>query len=325
MHLAVYCPFLVSLLLGAAAPGLARGLPPATAARLLTACSVVAAAASCAALGFLASTVLGQLPALAAAGHWSAGRLAATSPVPRGDALVALAAVCVGAVNGLRVLGARGHAVLALRALGRSLPDSGQLVVVDDDIEAVAVPAGRGRILASRAHLADLPADERRALLLHESAHLAHHHHLYRLAVDLAGAVDPLQRAVRPAVVYATERWADEEAAGAVGDRAVVARVLARSGLRAAGAPRAAWASLAMGRSGSPLVPRVRALLGPAPRQRPELLVAAVALALLAVGSVVHAQEDAETVFDHAVAVPHGDAAPLHLRTASREAAGPGR
>jgi Peptidase family M48 len=314
VRVAVYCPFLVSLLLGVVAPGLAHRLPPATAARVLAASSVVAAAARCAALGFLASTALGQLPALASAGHWSAGRLAATTPVPRAVALAAVVAVAAGAVNGLRVLAVRVLAVRAVRALGRSLPGSGQLVVVDDDIEAVAVPAGRGRIVASRAHLADLPADERRALLLHESAHLTHRHHLYRLAVDLAGAVDLLQRGVRPAVLYATERWADEDAAGAVGDRAVVARVLARSGLRTAGAPRAAWAPLAMGRSGSPLVPRVRALLGPAPRQRPGLLLATAALALVAVASVVHAHEDAEAVFAGAAAAPHGPAG-LHLHT----------
>ena len=100
-----------------------------------------------------------------------------------------------------------------------------------------------------------------------------------------------------------------------VGDRAVVARVLARSGLRASGAPRAAWAALAMGRAGSPLVPRVRALLDPAPRQRPGLVLAAaalLALVALGVGSAVHAQEDTESVFERAMAaapavgaVPH--------------------
>jgi Zn-dependent protease with chaperone function len=183
VHLAVYLPFLTSLLLGAAAPALAHRLPPATATRLLAGSAVLAAAATCAALGFLAATALGRLPELAAAGHWSAGRLAATTPVPLGVGLAAVAAVAVGAVNGLRVLAARGRAGLAVRALGRDLAGGGQLVVVDEDIETVAVPTSGGRILASRAHLAELPADERRALLLHESAHLAHRHHLYRLVV----------------------------------------------------------------------------------------------------------------------------------------------
>jgi hypothetical protein len=307
VHLAVYLPFLASLLLGAAAPSLARRLPPATAARLLAGTAVLAAGATCAAIGFLAATALGRLPVLAEVGHWSAGRLAADTPVPLAVGLAAVAVVVAGALNGLRVLAARGRAVLAVRALGRELPHAGRLVVLDEDIDTVAVPARGGRILASRAHLAELPADERRALLLHESAHLAHRHHLYRLAVDLAGAVDPLQRGVRAAVLFATERWADEEAAGVVGDRAVVARVLARSGLRAAGAPRAAWAALAMGRAGSPLVPRVQALLDPAPRQRPGLVLAAaglLALVVLGVGSAVHAQEDTESVFEQAMATP---------------------
>ena len=98
----------------------------------------------------------------------------------------------------------------------------------------------------------------------------------------------------------------------------VVARVLARSGLRAAGAPRTAWAALAMGQAGSPLVPRVRALLAPAPRQRPGLVLATAALlALVAVGvgSAVHAQEDTESVFEQAMTAPAHAGTALHDRT----------
>jgi hypothetical protein len=50
----------------------------------------------------------------------------------------------------------------------------------------------------------------------------------------------------------------------------------------------------------------VRALLGPAPRQRPGLLLAAAALVVLTLGSAVHAQEDTESVFAHAAAAPAG-------------------
>jgi hypothetical protein len=174
-------------------------------------------------------------------------------------------------------------------------------VVVDDDIEAIAVPGGGGLILASRARLAALPAAERRALLLHESAHLEHRHHVYRMAADLAVALDPLQARVRGAVLYATERWADEAAATGVGERAVVARVLAREGLRqAGGVARPRWATVAMGSGGSRVVPRVRALLEPAPRQRPGLVLAAAALVAFAVLTALHAQADGDAWFDQA-------------------------
>jgi Peptidase family M48 len=316
VHVAVYCPLLVSLLLGAAAPALARRLPPATAARLLTACSLAAALATGSVLVLLALPLLGRLAPVAAAGHFSAGRLAALSPVPWQVAVAAVLALAGCAGNGLRVGLARLRAIREVRALGRELgPGGGRLLVVDDDVDAVAVPAAGGRIVVSRAQLAGLRADERRALLLHEEAHLAHRHHLYRLAADLAGAVDPLQHRVRAAVVQATERWADEEAAAGVGDRAAVARLLARSGLAAAerSGSRAAWPALAMGRAGSPVVPRVRALLGPAPRQRPALLVATAAVAVFAAGCALHAQADAEASLDRASAAAPGPAAVAHV------------
>jgi hypothetical protein len=302
VHLAIYCPFGVSLLLGVLAPGLARRLPPATATRLLTAGALVAAAATCVSLGLLVATLAGQLPAAAALAGVRGGALAASDPVPAPVAGLAAAVSCVLLINAGRTVAARTRALLGARALCRDVGgEPGRLVVVDGDIDAVAVPSGGGRILASRARLAALPAVERRALLMHESAHLEHRHHLYRLATDLAVAVDPLQLRVRGAVRYATERWADEAAAAAVGDRAVVARVLAREGLRAAasgGRPR--WAAVAMGSGGSPVVPRVRALLEPAPRQRPGLVLAASGLVAVAVIAALHAQADGDAWFDRA-------------------------
>jgi hypothetical protein len=209
----------------------------------------------------------------------------------------------------------RARALRAARAFCRELGgSSGQLVVTDSDIDPVAVPAGGGRILASRGHLGALPAPERRALLLHESAHLADRHHLYRLAADLAGALDPLQRPVRRAVHYATERWADEVAAAAVGDRAVVASALARSGLRTTGRrPGARWEEVALSAGGPDVVRRVHALLAPAPRQRPGLVLAAGVVVACTLTVSLHAQEDSEHYFRPAVGVAaDGNAGTAH-------------
>ena len=315
MRVAIYCPFLASLLLGAVAPALARRLPPGTATRLLTAWSVLAAVATSSALAVLALTLVGRLPLVAALGHWSPGRLASTSPVPPAVAGIAVVAVALLAVNAIRVAVLRTRAVLDARALCRGLgAGPGQLVVVDDDVATMAVPVAGGRIVASRAQLAALPAPERRALLLHEGAHLAGRHHLYRLAADLAAAVDPLQSPVRSAVRYATERWADEQAAAALGDRAAVARALAREGLRAARTPsRARWAAVALHGNGSRVVPRVRALLAPAPRQRPGLLLATAVLVAFSLLAAVHAQEDTELFFDRAAAFHTVPAAPADV------------
>jgi Peptidase family M48 len=319
MHVAIYLPFVASLLLGRAAPGLARRLPPPTAARLLAGAAVLAAAATLVSLAVLAATLVGRLPAVAAVERWSPQRLAAADPVPNPLAAFAVLVLCLAALNAVRVVVARTRALLAARsALGGLPAGAGGLVVVDDGIEAVAVPVAGGRIVVSRALLSALPAVERRALLLHERAHLAHRHHLYRLAADLAGALDPLQLRVRGAVGYATERWADEAAAAGVGDRAAVARVLARSGLRRASSR--PWAAVALGAGGTRVVARVQALLEPAPRQRPGLLLAAAALVALAVGSALHAERDSDAWFDragvHPVCTaepqPGGACRPLH-------------
>lgn len=306
MHVAIYCPFAVSLLLGLAAPGLARRLPPATATRLLTGSAVVAAASSCVALAVLAATLLGQLPPVVAAAHWSPAALA-HGPVPRPVAALAAAALTVLALRGGRVAVRQARALLAARAFCRGCGAGGQLVVLDEEIETTAVPARDGRILVSRRGLAALPPAERRALLLHEGAHLAHRHHRYRLAAELAAAVDPLQRSLPAAVRFATERWADESAASAVGDRAVVARVLARSGLRAAARPRAPWAPVALRSGGPAVVDRVQALLAPAPRQRPWLVAAAAAVVAFGLTAALHAEADTDAWLDHAVV-----AAPAH-------------
>jgi peptidase M48-like protein len=302
MHVAVYCPLLASALLGLAAPRLARLLPPATATRLLAASSVLAAAATCVAVALLAATLLGRLPTVAAAGHWPVAQLRSADPVPAGIAVLALVACCAAPARALRVVVLRVRAVLAARVFCAGLGGRpGGLVLVDDAVGPVAVAAAGGRILASRTQLAALPPADRRALLAHESAHLHAHHHRYRLAVDLAAAVDPLQRRVRPAVRYATERWADEDAAGAVGSRAVVARALARSALTAGRhAPVPSWELVALRSDGSPTVARVRALLDPPPRQRPAVVLAALALVACTLGASLHAQRDTDSYFDHA-------------------------
>lgn len=311
VHVAVYCPFLASVLLGAAAPTLARLLPPATATRLLVGSAVLAASSTCVAVAVLAFTLVGQLPAVAALGHWSAGQLQSANPVPRAVAAGAVVAACTGLLSGVLFVVTRTRAVLAARAFCSSVGGGrGQLVVVDEEIGAVAIPAGGGRILVSRAHLAALPAADRRALIAHESAHLRYHHHRYRLAAEFAVALDPLQRGVRAAVHHTTERWADEVAATTVGSRAVVARTLARSALRAMAGPSApAWEAVALRSSGSRSVARVRALLNPAPRQRPGVVLAAGVLVACTLAASLHAQQDTEAFFEHAIA-PAGDGTP---------------
>src|SRR5207247_268632 len=60
-----------------------------------------------------------------------------------------------------------------------------------------------------------------------------HRHAFLSTAVALAAAADPLLVPVRTTVTFLMERWADEQAADAVGDRRTTARALARAALSA--------------------------------------------------------------------------------------------
>jgi Peptidase family M48 len=305
VHVAIYVPLLVAAVLGATASHLARALPPATAARLLSAAAVATAAATSFVLAVLAFTLIAELAPVARLGSWSTSKLDATNPVPDFTSAVAVAAVCVLAFFVVRAVVRSVRATVAARRLCSELGGGpGGLVVIDGpDVEVFAVPAMRGRIVATRPLLAALPADERRAVLAHETAHLRHHHHRYRLAAEIAAAVNPLLRPLAGAVEYATERWADEAAAGTVGDRRVVARALARCGLGATALWLPAPASAeVLHRPAVPsrLVRRVEALLGPAPRHRPLLVAGVAALLVVTMAAVVETQRDTEQLFENA-------------------------
>lgn len=301
MGVAVYLPLIAAAVLGAGATTLARALPPPTAARALTAAAVLVAAATSFVLGVLAFTLLGKLPPVAAAGRWSVSSLSAANPVPQAVASAACAAVVVLGISGLRAAWRRARAVAEARQLCQTLGGgAGQLVVLDDDSDDVfALPGHRGRIVASRSLLAALPVDERRAVLAHEAAHLQRRHHLYRTATDLAAAVSPLLLPVAGAVRFATERWADEDAARSTGDRTVVARALARVVLRRHdGRAVGGWRSVALEGADSAVAARVQALLAPPPRHRPTALLLLGALLAVTVASAVDTQRDAEQLFE---------------------------
>jgi Zn-dependent protease with chaperone function len=169
-------------------------------------------------------------------------------------------------------------------------------VIPGPDIEAYALPGHPGRIVVSGRLLDCLDDRRRAALVAHEQSHLASRHHLFAAAARLAAAANPLLFPVARAVDYTVERWADEHAAAATNDRALVARTIAQVALlaetEAAGAgrrpaaaglalgiawPRATRLSLALA---GPVPRRVAALLSTPPR-RQRLLLGACALAVL--------------------------------------------
>lgn len=303
MIVAMVLPVAVSVLLGASAPELGRRLPPATAVRLLTVAMLVTAVATGFVLAVAGALVVGQIPQVAAEGHWSARALGSGLPVPAVIGAAAAMTVCWLLVAALRRAALSGRdlvrAALTCRRLG---PDVAGLVVIEDDEpDAYALPGLGGRVVVSTAMLRALPAGERRVLLAHEAAHLAHHHHLWVQAADVASAADPLLRPAARAVQAAVEREADEVAATEVGDRALAARALARAGLaRAAGRRRRRNLPVALAGTDSAVADRARALLaGPPPRRR-ALAGAVAAMALTLSAAVLVASVQTEARFEAA-------------------------
>ncbi|HEV7707740.1 MAG TPA: M56 family metallopeptidase, partial [Asanoa sp.] len=275
MTLAVYLPALLSLLLVAAARLAVRHAPPAVATRGLALAAAGAAAAYTCCLGFLALTLLDDVPPLSALDHLPG----LPKPVPGPVALVAAGLLAWGVVRLVRDHRLRSDTTRRLRAAGT--PRAGLVVADWEAPHAIAVPGTPGHVLITTGLLRALDGRERRVVLAHERAHLRHRHDRLVSVAAAAAAVNPLLVPLRDAVAYQAERWADEEAAAQVGDRGLVARCVAKAAL-------AASPVLALG--GTSVVERVHALRRPAPRGRwTRLLVPGAVVAGIGVVTLVAA------------------------------------
>jgi Peptidase family M48 len=296
VHIAIYLPLAIPVLAALAARLVADRLPPAAASWLLTVSALALALASSAVLGLLALSALIRLPVVDAAGHLS------RPVISRGDAVSVPVAVIAGGVlaavaaAAARALWRRGTAIVAAYRRSRALPGAGDVVITEDTAaDAYTIPGLPCRIVITQGMLRALPGAERDVLLAHERAHARNSHYLFTSVARLAAAANPLLRPVAAEVGYTVERWADERAAGATGDRALAARAIARAALASSAAPPdrdAALAALGMTsdtsasrpgrlRGPGPVPRRVAALLAPPPRR--SLLLVAAALLLVAV------------------------------------------
>jgi len=290
----VYVPLLIALLLAVVGPALARRLSPRAETWVLTGAALVAAVGWLGSLGLLAVSGLRSIPV----GVASAGA-------------AALLCALVGLVVSAR---RRGRVLLAAFTECRRSPatdaDGGDLLVVDDpQVEAFALPGPPGipgRVVVTTGMLHALEPAEREALMAHERAHLRERHHFFLLVLHLSAAACPLLRPLAKEGAYAVERWADEDAAQAVGDRGLVARAVARAALAQGSSPAGPWRNAALAATGGPVPRRVRSLLAPplAPRPAQRMLALATFALLLALccACLGDAGTDALHLFHGAVA-----------------------
>lgn len=250
-------PAIGALVAGLAAGLLQRRLPPRLGVGVLTIVLATSAIAAAGALATLLFGTLAQLPWVADHAGWC--RRLAHDAVPSVGGMA-------GGVGLVVMTAAAWRALRRAKAVQAGQPDTGGLTVLPIDAAvAYAVPGPRARVVVSSGMLSSLDPSERRVLMAHEHAHLRLGHHRYLRIGEVAAAAVPLLRPLLARLRFATERWADEEAAIEIGDRRLVARALVRAALAQgpAAAPQPAMSSLG--------VPgRVDALLaGPALRPWP--------------------------------------------------------
>jgi hypothetical protein len=301
MQLALYLPLVIPVLAALAARPLADRLPPVAATWLLTGSALALALASSAVLGLLALSALVRIPVVAAIADMSAPVISRGDSVSMPVAIAAGALLAAAVAAAIRALWRRGAAIVAAGRQARRLPGAGQVVVTEDDAaDAYTLPGWPCRIVITSGMLRVLSGPERDVLLAHERSHATGSHYLFTSAARLAAAANPLLRPVAAQVCYTVERWADERAATATGNRPLAARAIARAALASSAAPPDRDGPLAVlgivtsedaerdhvrhrfrgpGLRGAGPVPRrVAALLGPPPRTRMLLVGAAVVL-----------------------------------------------
>ena len=238
MHLAVYLPLVIPALAALAARPLANRLPPVAATWLLAGSSLALAAASSAVLGMLALSALVRIPFVASVANLSVGAISRGDPVSLPIAIAAGGLLAAAAAAAVRALWRRGTAIVEAGRQASQLPGSGQVVVTEDDAaDAYTLPGWPCRIVITSGMLRVLSGPERQVLLAHERAHAGGSHYLFTSAARLAAAANPLLRPVAAEVGYTVERWADECAATATGDRPLTARAIARAALATSAAP----------------------------------------------------------------------------------------
>ena len=288
VHLAMVLA--VSIAAALAAEPLSRRLAPASAVRLLTAVAVLTGLLTLWVLTALALGGLGEVP-------WLAERLGWCQPVTQIRHGVPLALAGPAALALLTLVLRTARLIRRWQILG-SEPSTDALAVIPTGTAlAYAVPGRPGHIVTSKGMLTLLDAQERRAMLAHEQAHLDLAHHRYLRAAELAAGV-PLLRPVARAIRYATERWADEEAAVAVGDRRLVARALSRAALATTPSVPAG----AVGLVGEGMVERVTGLLDqPMPSLDPTqaVLLAVTVATLLTTAAVTVRLHDVAAALAH--------------------------
>lgn len=238
MSISFFDPLVLAVLIAVIATVLQRRLSPHVAAPTLAIASVAVAAGIAGALFTMVLGALAANPELHDLLSWCPTLHHAEGNV----------SWWVGVTAAIVLSAALTRVALTLRSQHRTrrrLPtcEHGLLIIESPQPTAYAVPGRNGGVVVSTGMIEALEPPERAVLWAHERSHLAHRHHRYLVATEIAAAMVPPLRRLARQVQFATERWADEDAAREVGgDRNLVARAIARAALASVDHQRSAMA-----------------------------------------------------------------------------------
>lgn len=217
-------PLLVTLAVAAVATSAHRRLPPRLATRFVTIALVLVVLAALPTALVIAVAFLAHVPIIGFGFQWCAQAMGLHDAVPAWLGIPAALLIMWGTMRAVRLLCQH----RALR-LAESRPIH---ISHSHKPYAVTLPGPAGQIVMSTAMVALLDEDEQRIVVAHERAHARYRHDRYLLTAELAAAMLPPLRALSKRVNYSIERWADEAAAAACGDRRLVAITLGKVALQ---------------------------------------------------------------------------------------------
>lgn len=217
-------PLLVTLVVAAAATSAHRRLPPRLATRFVTAALVLVVLAALPTALVIGIAFLAHAPVIGFGFEWCARAMGLHGSVPAWLGVPVVVLIAFGAVRTLRLM--RQHRTFRLES-PRPIH-----IAHSHKPYAVTLPGRAGQIVISTAMVDLLDEHEQRIVVAHERAHAHYRHDRYLLTAELAVATLPPLRALAQRVNYSIERWADEAAAAACGDRRLVAITLGKVALQ---------------------------------------------------------------------------------------------
>lgn len=251
MFPSVLIPLIAALVLSIVVTTTHRRLPPALAARVVTISLIVVLGAALPTLWIVSLGYLAHVPFLDVGLSWCAEIFGPHQRIPSWVGAPSLFLAAVGTVRATKV-------AQSYRRLRHDLPGAVEIVGHDQPF-AVALPGRGGHVVLSTGLLSLLDEREQAVVLAHERAHARHRHDRYLLVAKLAAASLPMTRPLTSRVQFSLERWADEAAVTACGDRGFVAMTLGKVALH-----NVSPAGI-LGFTGLGVTARVAALLSPAP------------------------------------------------------------